>query len=365
MPDDSAAAAIAAISASLDQVCALSGRTRPAVYSDWLTYSTAVFRTPLMADAIRDARETGRPYLAAVDMSDDFIYSNDAFPVCEIYGDNGGQDLFIVFGHFRTAFEDAVRTLSTPINGQSFVAANDLDLYGLLYQHFAFPDEPLHLTGYAHCLNVATAGIPDGAALVFATLGKAVNRMKEEADGVDALMARAFIETSLREYLSDPQASDRIIVEHVVPIIREHMRPIIIHDSSCGSGVSALASSQRFPGFAVETALVKFTGMDIDPICVQMARLNEIIYGLNGFFTASVNGDPLPKSMFGNAVHTYRALPRNIHPVQFFDLIEEAEAYGHDPAHLRRLSVQARLMLRRFPTMVSVEYIEDHSGDGR
>lgn len=365
MPDDSAAAAIAAISASLDQVCALSGRDRSAVYSDWLTYSTAIFRTPLMADSIRDARETGRPYLAAVDMSKDFIYSDDALPVCETYGDEEGKDLFLVFGHFRTAFEDAIRAVSTPINGHAFVEANDMDLYGLLYQHYAHPDEPLNLTGYAHCFNVATAGIPDGAALVFATLGKAVNRMKDEADGVDALMARAFIETSLRQYLNDPQASDRIIVEHVVPIIREYVQPIVIHDSSCGSGVSALAASQRFPGFAVETALVKFTGMDIDPVCVQMSRLNEILYGLNGFFTASVKGEPLPKSMFSNAVHTVKALPRNIHPVPFFDLIEEAEAYGHDPAHLRRLSVQARLMLRRFPTMVSVEYIEGPSGDGR
>ena len=362
MPDDSAQAAIASISASLDQVCARFGRGRPAIYSDWLAYSTAIFRTPLAADSIRDATQTGRPWLAAIDSTDEFVYSDEVFPIAETYG--GGDDLNFVFSHFRTAFDDAIRTVSTPINGRSFVETNDIDLYGLLYQHYAFPEEPLNLTGYAHCLNVATVGISDGATLVFSAIRRAISRMEEEADAVDALMAKAFIETSLKEFLNDPQASDRMIVEHVVPLIRGHLKPIVVHDSSCGSAVSALAASHRFPSFAVESGLVVFTGMDIDPVCVKMARLNEIMYGLNGFFTASVKGNPLPSSMFHNAVYTYHSLPRNIHPVAFFDLIEEAETDGKDPTRLRRLSTQARLMLRRFPTMVSIN-MEDHTGEGR
>ena len=32
----------------------------------------------------------------------------------------------------------------------------------------------------------------------------------------------------------------------------------------------------------VQLGLVQFFGADIDPMCVQMARINIVLYGLNG-----------------------------------------------------------------------------------
>ena len=49
-----------------------------------------------------------------------------------------------------------------------------------------------------------------------------------------------------------------------------------------GSGRMLLAAAGCFPGWAVQLGLVQFYGMDIDPTCARMARVNAELYGLNG-----------------------------------------------------------------------------------
>jgi type I restriction-modification system DNA methylase subunit len=43
-----------------------------------------------------------------------------------------------------------------------------------------------------------------------------------------------------------------------------------------------LAAASVFPQWAVHRGLIEFYGQDIDPTCVAMAKVNLMLYGLNG-----------------------------------------------------------------------------------
>jgi hypothetical protein len=59
--------------------------------------------------------------------------------------------------------------------------------------------------------------------------------------------------------------------------------PIHLHEPTCGSGVMILAAAdvieQRFPGSIMRGAF-QFSGVDLDPLCVQMAQVNMFLHGI-------------------------------------------------------------------------------------
>lgn len=71
--------------------------------------------------------------------------------------------------------------------------------------------------------------------------------------------------------------------EDIVPLCSEHIRPLTVNDPACGSGVMFLAAAECFEPWVHKWGLVQFYGQDIDQTCVKMARLNMMIYGLNGY----------------------------------------------------------------------------------
>jgi hypothetical protein len=50
-----------------------------------------------------------------------------------------------------------------------------------------------------------------------------------------------------------------------------------------GSGVLLLAAAACFPEWAVRLGYVVFQGLDNDPQCVRLARINCMLYNLNGY----------------------------------------------------------------------------------
>jgi len=58
-------------------------------------------------------------------------------------------------------------------------------------------------------------------------------------------------------------------------------RPMTICDPACGSGVMLLAAASSLPRDFIDEGRVAFYGMDIDPTCIKMARLNMGLYGLD------------------------------------------------------------------------------------
>jgi hypothetical protein len=58
---------------------------------------------------------------------------------------------------------------------------------------------------------------------------------------------------------------------------------VTVCDPAVGAGVMLIAAASQFPRWAVEMGMVQFYGMDIDRDCVNMTKLNLMLYGCNGY----------------------------------------------------------------------------------
>jgi type I restriction-modification system DNA methylase subunit len=65
--------------------------------------------------------------------------------------------------------------------------------------------------------------------------------------------------------------------------LKTKAEPVTICDPCCGSGVMLLAAASCCPSWAIQCGRVQFYGQDIDNNCVKMARINMMLYGLNGY----------------------------------------------------------------------------------
>jgi len=83
--------------------------------------------------------------------------------------------------------------------------------------------------------------------------------------------------------IEDPDESAKWFYEKIVPAAAPNFERITVYDPCVGSGVMLLAAAKQFPKRALDVGFVQFYGTDIDATCVKMARLNCMLYGLNGF----------------------------------------------------------------------------------
>jgi 2-polyprenyl-3-methyl-5-hydroxy-6-metoxy-1,4-benzoquinol methylase len=103
----------------------------------------------------------------------------------------------------------------------------------------------------------------------------------------------------------------------ILPLIAADFDPITICDPCCGSGVMLLAAARQFPAWAAQAGLVQLYGMDIDQMCVTMAQVNMMLYGLNG---TSVH------PALTATTHQLARLPEPFE--QAYSLAQEAQAAG-------------------------------------
>ncbi len=83
------------------------------------------------------------------------------------------------------------------------------------------------------------------------------------------------------------------IMLYMLPLVYKHLKPVAIQEPCIGSGVMMLAIAACSPRWAIDTGVIQFWGSDIDPDCVLMARINFMLYGLNGYYailTAAAHG---------------------------------------------------------------------------
>ena len=97
------------------------------------------------------------------------------------------------------------------------------------------------------------------------------------ADPAGAMLVESALLTG--HGLSDTSVLD----SYVFPALALHVDPITVNDPACGSGVMLLAVAANVPAWATRWMFVRFSGQDIDRTCVKLARINLMLYGLNGW----------------------------------------------------------------------------------
>lgn len=176
-------------------------------------------------------------------------------------------------GHWETvenAFADALSCLLES-------SQDDYrDVVGESYMRFGNPNpnNGQFFTPMPMCKINAFTQIPNGGELVISLIRKTI----ESGNSIDHLQAQALI---LYTPLSD-HPSAHFVGEVLPAAVKCGMKPITIDDCAVGSGAMLLAMANCFPQWAVHSGLVQFYGTDIDASCVKMARINCMLYGLNG-----------------------------------------------------------------------------------
>ena len=82
--------------------------------------------------------------------------------------------------------------------------------------------------------------------------------------------------------IQDEEEKGKYYWTAIIPLASQLVDPITVCDPCCGSGVMLLAGASCCPRWVLDWGFVQFYGMDIDETCVKMAKVNVMLYGLNG-----------------------------------------------------------------------------------
>ena len=150
------------------------------------------------------------------------------------------------------------------------------DLIGAIYMSWGWPS-----TGFGqyftpwHIAEMMAQLTYDG--------GEEVHKMLRAAIAKEPL-AEAMLMAGMAQVILRPEArAFDWLVDKVLPLCAQHIEPIKVIDPCCGSGIMLLAKAKQYPAWMVQMGLVQFYGMDIDATCVQMCKINMMLYGLNGY----------------------------------------------------------------------------------
>jgi hypothetical protein len=198
------------------------------------------------------------------------------------------------------------------------------DVIGQVYMDFANYD-PRWSAQYWTPWNVALLGarllVPEGARDVH-------NRLKEALIHPDNHLGAAVLLASLAIPEDDPDLHREWFLNRAIPAALPFYTRIAFCEPAIGSGVMMLAAACCYPEWAVLRALVTFSGQDVDPTCVRMAHINEMLYGLNGYALKLAEGvgealeaqsspeqpalqviPPSPQAALDQAVRLHRGAP--------------------------------------------------------
>lgn len=273
----------------LSQNC-YSGRKPYKVFGDWIDMTEATLEA--MPRHLEHAHAHG-------------TYADDTPEVAEMWEKLRSEYKPDDFQRFKDAFHILSDLSSERSRGWGYETGNEktLDVVGRTYEMFqqANPFNGQYFTPWPLAITMAKVLAAGGGETVDTALRRvaldALRKMRDEDPVAAILCDSAALVSSI---------DDSLFMTHVVPLLSAYVDPITYNDPACGSGVMLLAGAVCWPRWACEWGWVRFTGQDTDRQCVQMARINLMLYGLNGFALklriAAGGASP-------NVVHTERSIP--------------------------------------------------------
>ncbi|GIK40483.1 MAG: hypothetical protein BroJett011_43160 [Chloroflexota bacterium] len=258
----------------LAQVTALSGYGPAVVFADW----TQLVHISLEAlpDHLRAIARTGR-------------WAEDTPETAE------------VFARIRARYTNAYASASSPRVWDNFGQAFGLllesaapglwayarfdggymgpDVIGRCYMNFANADpswSAQYWTPWNVARMMAQMTIMEGEREVH-------NRLKAALTHPDNILGAAVLLAALTIPEDQPQLYPEWFFARIIPAALPYYEPITFCEPAIGSGVMMLAAASCFPDWAVLMHLVTFSGQDIDQQAVCLAKINEMLYGLNGY----------------------------------------------------------------------------------
>ncbi len=116
-----------------------------------------------------------------------------------------------------------------------------------------------------------------------------LQRFKEATLKSPIAQALVIAWSAMRDGFSEDELMT-FVVDKLLPEVIPHFGdPITVCDPCVGSGVMLLAAASQVPAWANLAGLVQYYGFDIDPLCVRMATINCMLYGLNNHYAKSVD----------------------------------------------------------------------------
>jgi type I restriction-modification system DNA methylase subunit len=147
------------------------------------------------------------------------------------------------------------------------------DILGPIYQKIGSANSNLgqFFTPWSLCLLMAQ--LTDPTPLIH-------QRLKAALTHPDNQLGHALLMAS--QVITNPSEAERFFCERLIPAALPYYEPVVINDPCVGSGATLLAAAATVPAWANAYGLIRYCGQDIDLLCVQMARVQCLLFGLHG-----------------------------------------------------------------------------------
>lgn len=161
-----------------------------------------------------------------------------------------------------------------------------MDAIGQTYMDYANPSgwNGQYFTPYPVASMMAQITIGKIEPEINQRMTQAKDRFMQNASEIDRIVFQSKLMASYVLPDNDPDKALEFYFNEIYPMIYPYFDPIRVNDPACGSGIMFVAAAEHLPKYAVYFGLVQFYGQDIDQTCCQMARINSMLYGLNGYY---------------------------------------------------------------------------------
>ncbi len=249
----------------LEDICRVSGWSPRDVFSDFVAITEATYR--MLPLHLESASLTGKMTDDPPDVADLWTRTRDKYR----------QHATLTFSKFCEARTVLEKSAVYPDGSLDFK-----EILGPLY------------TIWAEAGNKAR-----GQFFTPQTLTRMMAMMTLETDGKDIPgiigqhLAEAFARSPILEPLFSSlllmgnafgkESQDAAFDKYILPLVAQNFEPIKVLDPCVGAGAMLISAAEFFPVNMLRWGWVQFYGMDIDPLCVQMTRVNIMLRGLNGY----------------------------------------------------------------------------------